>query len=114
MFLQPARLGLRPWGVFASLLAFLISSPSGALEPDRQIDQHSVRRWSVDDGLPMDAVLEVLLSKSGYLWLSTQEGFARFDGVRFEHFDRSVLPDLPHNQVSSLAESADGTLWVCS
>ncbi|MEM8993719.1 MAG: two-component regulator propeller domain-containing protein, partial [Acidobacteriota bacterium] len=104
-----ARRALRAVG--ACVLLWTATS-AGALTSDRELDQYSVQRWGVDDGLPMDSVLGLLLSKQGYLWVATQEGLARFDGVRFEHFDRSNLPELPHNQASAFAESEDGAIWI--
>ncbi|MEO1084518.1 MAG: two-component regulator propeller domain-containing protein, partial [Acidobacteriota bacterium] len=83
-----------------------------ALTPDRELDQYSLQRWGVNDGLPMDSVLDFLLSEKGYLWVATQEGLARFDGVRFERFDRSNLPELPHHQATALAEGVDGAVWI--
>ncbi|MEM1179684.1 MAG: two-component regulator propeller domain-containing protein [Acidobacteriota bacterium] len=101
----------RAFGLVAVCLCMLSALPTEALSPDREIDQYSLRRWGVDEGLPMDSVLALLLSKRGYLWVGTQEGVARFDGVRFRHFDRATVPSLPHNQVSALEEGADGALW---
>ncbi|MEO1365583.1 MAG: two-component regulator propeller domain-containing protein, partial [Acidobacteriota bacterium] len=111
MFASPwsARRALCAVGACGLLWA---PAPAGALTPDRELDQYSVQRWGVDDGLPMDSVLGLLLSEQGYLWVATQEGLARFDGVRFEHFDRSNVPDLPHSQASALAEGGDGAVWI--
>ncbi|MEY4385160.1 MAG: hypothetical protein RLY20_443 [Verrucomicrobiota bacterium] len=41
------------------------------------------RTWQADDGLPGDNVTGVAQTKNGYLWIATQTGLARFDGIRF-------------------------------
>ena len=42
------------------------------------------RVWQTDDGLPAANVTGVAQTREGYLWLATQSGLARFDGVQFE------------------------------
>jgi ligand-binding sensor domain-containing protein len=38
--------------------------------------------------LPQNTVTGVVQTPDGYLWLSTFDGLARFDGVRFTIFDK--------------------------
>jgi ligand-binding sensor domain-containing protein/nitrogen-specific signal transduction histidine kinase len=68
--------------------------------------------WTVEDGLPQNSILGLLQSRSGYIWIATQEGLARFDGVRFVLFNRQTVPGLPSNLVTSLAEDHTGRLWI--
>jgi signal transduction histidine kinase/ligand-binding sensor domain-containing protein len=42
------------------------------------------RVWQVDDGLPAANVTGIAQTHDGYLWIGTQSGLARFDGVNFE------------------------------
>ncbi len=42
------------------------------------------RDWQTDDGLPAANVTGVVQTRDNYLWLATQSGLARFDGVQFE------------------------------
>ena len=44
------------------------------------------RVWQVDDGLPGDNVTGVAQTKDGYLWIATQTGLARFDGIHFLNY----------------------------
>lgn len=44
------------------------------------------RSWTTDDGLPHNYVTEVIQDSTGYLWLGTAGGLARFDGHRFKEF----------------------------
>ena len=40
----------------------------------------------MDDGLPGDNVTGVAQTKDGYLWIATQTGLARFDGIHFLNY----------------------------
>jgi ligand-binding sensor domain-containing protein len=65
--------------------------------------------WTTRDGLPVSAVLSLSASATGYLWLATEEGLARFDGVRFTVLDRAPLP-MP--SVRLVREDRGGALWA--
>src|SRR5262245_55779708 len=68
--------------------------------------------WNKDKGLPQNAVYSITQTKDGYLWFGTEEGLARYDGVRFTLFNRRNLPFLKHNFVLSVREASDGSLWM--
>lgn len=94
------------------LAALLGAAPVSALDPALAITQYSLRNWQTDQGLPQNSVFDVLQTRDGYLWLATQEGLARFDGVRFEVFNKRNTPAIHHNDVWTLHEDRAGTLWI--
>src|SRR5689334_23097304 len=57
---------------------------------------YNVRVWQIDDGLPQNSVWAITQTKDGYLWVGTQQGLARFDGVRFVSLDHPSAPELKH------------------
>jgi ligand-binding sensor domain-containing protein/signal transduction histidine kinase len=44
----------------------------------------TARVWQMDDGLPAANVTGIGQTPDGFMWLATQSGLARFDGLRFE------------------------------
>ncbi|MCI0602185.1 ATP-binding protein [bacterium] len=95
--------------VFAHLC---FSHYSFALDPSKFITQYGHRTWQIDDGLPQNTVRAIVQTRDGYLWLGTQEGLVRFDGIHFTVFDRKNTKEIRHNAVRALCESKDGSLWI--
>jgi len=85
--------------------------PAG-LDPSKAVTQYAADAWGLDDGLPQSTVESIARTTDGHLWLGTQEGLARFDGVRFRTVD--AHDGLPHPTVLTLAADtrAPGALWV--
>ena len=40
--------------------------------------------WSTENGLPQNSVHAIFQSRDGYLWIATEGGVARFNGLEFE------------------------------
>jgi diguanylate cyclase (GGDEF)-like protein len=83
-----------------------------ALDPHRALTQARLSVWTSDAGLPQNTIETIVQTRDGYLWMGTEEGLVRFDGVRFVVYDRQSAPALRSPFVSSLFESSDGTLWI--
>jgi len=68
--------------------------------------------WSVEEGLPESAVVAVIQTKDGYLWLGTLNGLVRFDGNRFTVFHQYNTPGLTSDAIVYLFEDSLTNLWV--
>lgn len=90
----------------------LLASPTEALSPAQAIDRYVHQAWTSDQGLPQNTVYATLVGRDGYVWLGTDEGLVRFDGLRFTVFDRTNTPALRDPFVFALHEARDGTLWI--
>jgi signal transduction histidine kinase/ligand-binding sensor domain-containing protein len=68
--------------------------------------------WNTDNGLPQNSVHALMQTRDGYLWLGTQEGLVRYDGVRFTLFNRRNIRALKQNDITALLEASDGSTWL--
>src|SRR5688572_14958120 len=95
----------------ALLIATLLAaSGASALDPARAFRDYELQRWGVEHGLPQITVLAIAQDARGFLWVGTQGGIARFDGVRFVGYDRAVT-GVDTTFGASIAASADGSIW---
>ena len=76
----------------------------------------SVKRYSIDDGLPVSTIFTLLKDQSGYFWLGTPEGLVRYDGYDFETYTQGgrnhiqlVTPDAGNIFIDSRQR-----LWIGS
>ncbi|MFW5926497.1 MAG: two-component regulator propeller domain-containing protein [Wenzhouxiangella sp.] len=95
----------------AALLVMLAGS-SSALAPDKAFHQYVKNAWSIEQGLPQITVNALVQGPRGYIWVGTQAGVARFDGVRFAVFDPSNTPALPGVFIRDLFFDSRDRLWV--
>ncbi len=82
------------------------------LDPGKELTQYVLDGWGLEQGLPQNTVFDIVGTRDGYLWLATQEGLARFDGVRFTVFNKRNVRQLRSSWVWTLYEDNDGTLWI--
>jgi signal transduction histidine kinase/ligand-binding sensor domain-containing protein len=83
-----------------------------ALDSNRRLTQDVHRIWTTAQGLPSGTIFDIWQTPDGFLWLATQTGLVRFDGVRFTPAE-TIYQGLPENLwVRSGFEDADGALWV--
>lgn len=97
------------------LLLLTIAATAGrlpGLDPARSMTQYVLRAWNTQDGLPVDSVQAVLQTRDGYMWIGTQGGLARFNGVSFRVYDGKNTPELRNSSIQCLCEGRDGALWI--
>jgi ligand-binding sensor domain-containing protein/serine phosphatase RsbU (regulator of sigma subunit) len=108
------RLTLILWAFTISFfLAFFWGGLTlNALDPEKRVSQYSVQVWNMETGLPGNSVFDIFQTKDGYLWLGTQNGLVRFDGVNFELFNRDNVPQLKDNEIRAICQDQEDTLWI--
>jgi signal transduction histidine kinase/CheY-like chemotaxis protein/ligand-binding sensor domain-containing protein len=67
------------------------------------------RRYTYNDGLAGDTVNRITRAPDGSLWIATQGGASRFDGMKFRNW--SVADGLADTNVYDVLEDRDGVLW---
>ena len=98
------------WITCAWLL--LVTHAAWGLDPHRSLDHYGHQSWGTDAGLPQNTVHAILQTSDGYLWLGTEGGLVRFDGIEFVTFSRENAPSLPSDSVYDLLEDSSGSLWI--
>jgi ligand-binding sensor domain-containing protein/signal transduction histidine kinase len=83
-----------------------------ALDPQKKITQYIHEVWGIQQGLPQNSVYTIIQSKDGYLWVGTEEGLARFDGIRFKIYDKRNVEQLTNNSIYQLYEDRAGNIWI--
>lgn len=94
------------------LVLFLAPRRALALDPNLALAQYTRDTWGAKNGLSDEAVLSVLPTSDGHLWLGTQSGLVRFDGDHFAYFETGQLGLRQHSYGRELVETADGSVWA--
>ena len=100
--------------VIGCALGLLHSPIAAALNPELATTQYQRQVWQTEQGLPQNFVSSIVQTRDGYLWMGTQEGLARFDGVRFTVFNKANTPGIKHDVVWKLLEDHKGALWIAT
>jgi ligand-binding sensor domain-containing protein/AraC-like DNA-binding protein len=75
-------------------------------------NRYIVTAWTIEDGLPQNSVLCLIQTRQGYIWLGTQSGLVRFDGMSFRVYNRWNTRGLKNDRILSLYEDTTGALWI--
>jgi ligand-binding sensor domain-containing protein/signal transduction histidine kinase len=68
--------------------------------------------WTSENGLPQNSVHHILQTRDGYLWVATEGGVARFNGIQFTVFNQENNPAFSSNDICCFAEDRRGVLWI--
>jgi ligand-binding sensor domain-containing protein/signal transduction histidine kinase/CheY-like chemotaxis protein len=82
------------------------------LDKVKHITQHIQSRWDIKQGLPQNTIEAIDQTGDGYLWIGTEEGLVRFDGIDFDVFNKKSIPGLKSNWIRSLLVDREGDLWA--
>ena len=85
--------------------------PASALNPDLDVSQYAHTSWKIRDGFVKGEIDSMAQTQDGYLWLGTEFGLYRFDGIRAIPW-KPEGQHLPPGSIRSLLVTRDGTLWI--
>jgi signal transduction histidine kinase/ligand-binding sensor domain-containing protein len=104
------RMGKRASVAVGALLA--CCGIASALNPSLEINQYAHTAWTIREGFFKGAIYAIAQTPDGYLWLGTEFGLLRFDGVRSFAWQPPAGVKLPSNYIRSLLGAHDGRLWI--
>ena len=84
------------------------------ISPDVPIEALTMDQWTGNDGLISNNLTSVYQSSGKFIWVTSFNGFLRFDGLNFQLFDKTVLPFLNSNGFYKSFEDSKGNLWFTS
>ncbi len=83
-----------------------------ALDPSHSMTQYGHTAWTVQSGQLPGIVSSVTQTRDGWLWVGTEFGLSRFDGVRFSPLEAPGAEALRGQTIMALAPAPDGGLWI--
>jgi signal transduction histidine kinase/ligand-binding sensor domain-containing protein len=101
-------------GVLLAGLMLLCCPGAFALDPALDVSQYAHTAWRIRDGFTKGQVTSIAQTPDGYLWLGTELGLVRFDGVRAVPWQPPAGEQLPSNGIGPLLVARDGTLWIAT
>lgn len=90
------------------------ATPASALDPGKAVTQYVRAAYGTKEGLPQSSALTLAQTADGYLWVGTQDGLARFDGLRFTVFNHRNTDALPASFIRALYVDRGGVLWIAA
>lgn len=84
------------------------------ISPQTPLKECAIDQWTGDNGLLSNNLTSVFQASSGFLWITTNNGLMRFDGVNLQIFDRIKVPFFSSEAFYRIYEDKHKTLWLAS
>jgi signal transduction histidine kinase len=99
------------WILIGIVLGGLVTDGQ-ALDPNRLPSQYVREQWTTESRFPGGAVNGIAQTADGYLWIGTDRGLIRFDGLNFRPVSFTSITTALHITILQLLTDARGTLWI--
>jgi signal transduction histidine kinase/streptogramin lyase len=93
-------------------LAICLGERLGALDSERAISQYLRDQWGSGQGFPGGPVHGITQSEDGYLWIASERGLVRFDGLTFRLHQPNPQTPGTGATVLGVASDPDGSVWT--
>jgi signal transduction histidine kinase len=98
--------------VIAVLASTCFAYRAYGLDPERTMSQYAREQWGRERGFPGGSVTAITQTRDGYLWIGTDQGLMRFDGVNFRVFGQASPTTFSIGAVQELMADGAGDLWI--
>jgi len=98
--------------ICATALLLACCPCASALNPSLDINQYAHTAWTVREGFFKGYISSIAQTPDGYLWVGTEFGLLRFDGVRSTPFQPPAGEQLLSSAIQGLLTARDGRLWI--
>jgi PAS domain S-box-containing protein len=76
------------------------------------VSQYLQDSWGTERGWPGGSITAIAQTSDGYLWIGTDKGLVRFDGLNFHQFERAHPDPILIGPVRTLLVDASDNLWI--
>jgi ligand-binding sensor domain-containing protein len=108
---RPTRIVIARLVLCAVGLSIVVCPRAFALDPSLELTQYTPTAWTAREGLN-GSTRSIVQTPDGYLWLGTEFGLVRFDGVHFVPWTPPTGEHLPSPNILVLLAARDGILWI--
>jgi ligand-binding sensor domain-containing protein/signal transduction histidine kinase len=96
----------------AGLAGVCFAVSASALDPTRVVSQYLHDSWGTERGWPGGSITAFAQTSDGYLWIGTDKGLVRFDGLHFHQFERAHPDPILIGPVRTLLVDVSDNLWI--
>ncbi len=68
----------------------------------------SLKKYTVEDGLPSSYLYKIKQDKEGFIWITTEGGISKFDGISFNN---TPIPKLASEEIIDIAFDQEQRIW---
>jgi len=94
------------------LLTLAIWMQTSSARSESKLGDFTITRWTRENGLPDNSVTCVMQTRDGFLWIGTDKGLARFDGLKFVPLQLSASGADGAQEITALYQDAENRLWI--
>ena len=97
---------------WTALATLLLANAAAGVDPGNALTQYGHTAWRFREGYFAGPPTAVAQTQDGFLWIGTDAGLIRFDGVRFTRWEAPAGSRLPDDRIINLLGASDGSLWI--
>src|SRR5207249_2665060 len=116
--MTPEEKTMKPFAARIAILASLALAALAVAFPATAASVRPIRfdHLSLEQGLSQSSVMDILQDRRGYIWLATEDGLDRYDGLSFKVYkhDPADAASLPSSFVWDVDEDAAGNVWAAT
>ncbi len=101
-----------PRAIVCLAMALAWHGRASALNPALHIEQYAHTAWKIGESFLTSQVVSIAQTPDGYLWLGTESGLLRFDGVKAVRWQPVADETLATTEIADLLVTRDGGLWI--
>lgn len=100
------------WLLWISVCPLTLAAMSSSRDESMRVSEMRFEHLSDRQGLCSNVVGDLYQDSKGFLWIATEKGIDRYDGIRFTHYelDNSAFPS--QRRAFCVSEDHAGNLWA--